>query len=157
VEKDDMAPLYDEIVNSDALIIGGVTYFAHPNAFTRIFMERMYPLRHLEPQTLNKPGVAVAVGGEQAEETAKEIADHMEGYFNFNMVGTVGFKSATWPCYICGYGLKCQYGGPALFYGAKWAETKEISPDMIKDFMNDAAVVKSCEEVSRALRVAVLK
>ena len=75
MQKDDMAPLYDEIVNSDALIIGGVTYFAHPNALTRIFMERMYPLRHMEPQTLNKPGAAVAVGGEQAEETAKEIAD----------------------------------------------------------------------------------
>ena len=95
--------------------------------------------------------------GEQAEETAKEIADHMEGYFNFNMVGTVAFKSATWPCYICGYGLKCQYGGPALFYGEKWSETKEITPDMTKDFKDDVSTVERCEKVSSALKAAVLK
>ena len=64
VQKDDMSPLYDEIVNSDASVIGGVTDFAHPNALTRTFMERMFPLRHVVPQTKDKPGGAVAVGGE---------------------------------------------------------------------------------------------
>ncbi|MBW1902928.1 MAG: flavodoxin family protein [Deltaproteobacteria bacterium] len=157
VQKDDMAPLYDEIVNSDALVVGGVTYFAHPNALTRTFMERMYPLRHLRPQTLDKPGVAVAVGGEQVEETVQEIASHMEGYFNFNMVGNVSFKSATWPCYICGNGLECKYSGPALFYGEKWAETKEITSDMIKAFEDDASVVESCEKVSKAISAAVME
>lgn len=155
VQKDDMAPLYDEIVNSDALVIGGVTYFAHPNALTRTFMERMFPLRHVVPQTKDKPGGAVAVGGELSEQTAQEIAYHMEGYFNFKMVGTVSFKSATWPCYICGFGLTCKYGGPALFYGEKWFETKEITPEMFKAFDDDAPTVEACKKLAGAIRTAV--
>ena len=51
VQRDDMAPLYDKIVDAEALVVGGVTYFAHPNAFTRTFLERMFPLRHRLPQT----------------------------------------------------------------------------------------------------------
>ncbi len=155
VQKDDMAPLYDEIVNADALVIGGVTYFAHPNALTRIFMERMYPLRHRKPQTLDKPGAAVAVGGEEAQQTAEEIAYHMEGYFNFNMVGKVAFRSATWPCFICGHGLTCKYGGPALFYGDAWFETKEITDDMFKKFEDDRKTLVACEDLAQKLRKAV--
>lgn len=157
VQKDDMAPLYDEIVSADALVIGGVTYFAHPNALTRTFMERMFPLRHQVPQTLGIPGAAVAVGGELADQTAQEIAYHMEGYFNFTMVGAVAFKSATWPCFVCGYGLTCEYGGPALFYGRKWFETKEITPEMFKTFTDHAATVQACSALAESIRSAIEK
>jgi hypothetical protein len=51
--------------------------------------------------------------------------------------------------------VECKYGGPALFYGEKWAETKEITPDMIKAFEDDAATVENCERVSEAIRAAV--
>ena len=155
VQKDDMAPLYDEIVHADALVIGGVTYFAHPNALTRLFMERMYPLRHRTSQTLNKPGAAIAVGGAEAEQTVEEIAYHMEGYFNFNMVGTLPFKSDTWPCFICSHGLTCRYGGPALFYGDSWFENKEITKDMFKNFEDDRKTVQACEELAKNLRKAI--
>ena len=57
-----MAPLYDKIVDAEALVVGGVTYFAHPNGFTRTFLERMFPLRHRHPQTLDKPVAAIADG-----------------------------------------------------------------------------------------------
>jgi hypothetical protein len=155
VQKDDMAPLYDEIQNADALVIGGVTYFAHPNALTRTFMERMYPLRHRKPQTLDMPGGAVAVGGEEAEQTAQEIAYHMQGYFNFNMVGSVAFKSATWPCFVCGHGLTCKFGGPSLFYGEKWFDTKEITQEMFKNFEDDPVTVGACKGLSEALKTAI--
>ena len=52
VQMDDMAPLYDKIVDAEGLVVGGVTYFAHPNGFTRTFLERMFPLRHRQPQRL---------------------------------------------------------------------------------------------------------
>lgn len=156
VQKDDMAPLYDAIVNADALIVGGVTYFAHPNALTRTFMERLYPLRHLQPQTMDKPAAAIAVGGDEAEQTAKEIAYHLESYFNCKMVGTVFFNSATPPCFICGYGTTCKYGGPARWMSPTEFEAfNEITPEMSQAFEDNPDVYAACESIAKKLRAAI--
>ena len=52
VVQDDMAPLYDEIINAEAVVVGAVTYFRKANGFTHNFLERLFPLRHVEPQTM---------------------------------------------------------------------------------------------------------
>ena len=156
VQKDDMAPLYDKIVDADALVVGGVTYFAHPNGFTRTFLERMFPLRHRQPQTMNKPAAAIAVGGDEAEQTAREIAYHLESYFNCNVVGTIFYNSATPPCFICGYGTTCQFGGPA-----RWMPPEEfhaftkVTPDMFKQYEDSADVVADCSKLGKQLAVAI--
>ncbi|MBW1839148.1 MAG: NAD(P)H-dependent oxidoreductase [Deltaproteobacteria bacterium] len=158
IQKDDMIPLYDQIVNADALVVGGVTYFAHPNALTRTFMERMFPLRHRHPQTMGKPAAAVAVGGDEAEQTAQEIAYHLESYFNCKMVDTLFFNSATPPCFVCGYGTTCEYGGPARWMPPEEFETfTEITPDMFQKFEDYADVLAACERLSKDLQTAVGK
>ncbi len=156
VQKDDMAPLYDKIVNADALIVGGVVYFGHPNAFTRTFLERMFPLRHVEPQTIGKLAAAVCVGGDEAEQSVREIAYHLESYFNYQVVGSVFFNSATPPCFICGYGTTCQYGGPARWMTPEEFENfTEITPDMFQNFEDHPEVVAACELLSRELKAAI--
>ena len=156
VQKDDMAPLYNKIVDADALVVGGVTYFAHPNGFTRTFLERMFPLRHRQPQTMNKPAAAIAVGGDEAEQTSREIAYHLESYFNCNVVGTIFYNSATPPCFICGYGTTCQFGGPA-----RWMPPEEfhaftkVTPDMFKQYEDSADVVADCSKLGKQLAAAI--
>ena len=158
VQKDDMAPLYEKIVSAEALILGGVTYFAHPNAFTRLFMERMFPLRHVHPQTMGKPAVAVAVGGDEAEQVAREIAYHLNSYFNFEIVGSVFYNSATPPCFICGFGTTCKYGGPARWMTPEeFAKFDKITPDMFKNFEDDPAAAAACDRMGAALAEAVKK
>jgi multimeric flavodoxin WrbA len=156
VQKDDMAPLYDKIVNTDTLIVGGVVYFGHPNAFTRTFLERMFPLRHVEPQTMGKLAAAVCVGGDEAEQSVREIAYHLESYFNYKIVGSVFFNSATPPCFICGYGTTCQYGGPARWMTPEEFENfTEITPDMFQNFEDHPEVVKACALLSQELKGAI--
>jgi len=156
VQMDDMAPLYPKIVEAEALVVGGVTYFAHPNGFTRTFLERMFPLRHRQPQTMNKPVAAIAVGGDEAEQTAQEIAYHLESYFNCNVVGTIFYNSATPPCFICGYGTTCRYGGPA-----RWMPPEEfdaftkVTPDMFKQYEDSTDVVADCSNLAKKLKVAI--
>ena len=150
VQKDDMAPLYDKIVDAEALVVGGVTFFAHPNGFTRIFLERMFPLRHRHPQTMNKPVAAIAVGGDEAEQTAQEIAYHLESYFNCNVVGTIFYNSATPPCFICGYGTTCKYGGPARWMPPeKFDAFTEVTPDMFKQYEDSADLVAGCSKLAK--------
>jgi multimeric flavodoxin WrbA len=156
VQKDDMAPLYDKIVSAEALVVGGVTYFAHPNGFTRIFLERMFPLRHRHPQTMNKPAAAIAVGGDEAEQTVQEIAYHLESYFNCNIVGTIFYNSATPPCFICGYGTTCKYGGPARWMAPEEFEAfTEVTPEMFKRFEDSSDVVTGCSNLAKKLVEAI--
>lgn len=156
VQKDDMAPLYDKIVNAEALVVGGVTYFAHPNGFTRIFLERMFPLRHRHPQTMNKPVAAIAVGGDEAEQTVQEIAYHLESYFNCNVVGTIFYNSATPPCFICGYGTTCKYGGPARWMAPEEFEAfTKVTPEMFRNFEDSSNVVADCGNLAKQLVEAI--
>jgi multimeric flavodoxin WrbA len=156
IQPDDMAPLYDKIVAADALIVGAVVYFAHPNAFTRTFLERLFPLRHKEPQTMGKLGVTVCVGGNEAEQSVREVTYHLESYFNYKIVGSLFFNSATPPCFICGYGTTCQYGGPARWMTPEeFAAFNEITPEMFQNFEDHPEVVSACQQISQDLKLAI--
>ena len=71
VQKDDMAPFYDELESADGLIMGGVNYNGRVNAAAHIFLERLYPLYHRNPAFRDKPAVVVAVGGEALKHNRK--------------------------------------------------------------------------------------
>jgi multimeric flavodoxin WrbA len=156
VQQDDMAPLYDKIVAADAFIVGAVVYFGHANAFTHTFLERLFPLRHVQPQTLGKLAAVVSVGGDEAEQCAREVSYHLQSYFEYNVVGSVFFNSATPPCFICGYGTTCEYGGPARWMTPEeFAAFTEIKPEMFQRFEDHADVVAACELLSGKLRQAM--
>jgi len=133
-----------------------VVYFAHPNAFTRTFLERLFPLRHKEPQTKGKLGVTVCVGGNEAEQSVREVTYHLESYFNYKIVGSLFFNSATPPCFICGYGTTCLYGGPARWMTPEeFAAFNEITPEMFQNFEDHPEVVSACQEISQELKLAI--
>ena len=73
IQKDDMEPLYDKIVNADALVVGAAVYFGRPNAFTHIFLERLFPLKHVRMVTKGKPVATVVVGAYEAEKVAEDL------------------------------------------------------------------------------------
>jgi NAD(P)H-dependent FMN reductase len=156
VQQDDMAPLYDKIVDADALIVGFPVYFGHANAFTHTFLERLFPLRHIHPVTEGNLAAVVSVGGNEAEPAAAEIKNRLESYFCYQPVDTVCFNSATPPCFICGYGTTCQYGGPARWMTPEeFAAFTEIKPDMFQNFEDHPEVVKACEALSRKLKAQI--
>jgi multimeric flavodoxin WrbA len=156
IQPDDMVPLYDKIEAADALILGGVVYFGHPNAFTHTFMERLFPLRHRHPSTIDKLAAAVCVGGHEAAPAVQEIFSHLSKYFNYNVVDSVFFNSETHPCFICGYGTTCQYGAPARWMTPEeFANFTEITPEMFQNFEDHPEVVAACEQLSQALKEAI--
>jgi hypothetical protein len=132
-----MAPLYDKIVAADALILGPVVYFGKANAFTHTFLERFFPLRHLKPQTIGKLAAVVCVGGDEAKQVVRDVSYQLHSYFEYRVVGSVFFNSATPPCFICGYGTTCEYGGPARWMTSeqfeKWRRlTEDYRDDIVK-------------------------
>jgi multimeric flavodoxin WrbA len=155
VQKDDMAPLYEKIVDADALIVGAAVYFGHPNAFTHTFLERLFALRHVRMATQGKPVVTVTVGGHEAEKVAEELAYRFGSYFECNMVGSTHFDSETPPCYVCGFGTTCRHGAPARRLTAEQFENFRITPDMFQKFEDQPEVVAACETLSSGLKAAI--
>jgi multimeric flavodoxin WrbA len=156
VQSDDMLPLYDKIVAADALILGSAVFFGHANAATLTFLERLFPLRHVEPQTTGKFAATVCVGGDEGEQSVKQLSYQLESYFNYNVIGEIFFNSATPPCFTCGFGTTCRYGGPARWMSPEDFENfNEITPEMFQNFEDHPAVVTACERLSRQLKQAV--
>jgi multimeric flavodoxin WrbA len=155
IQKDDMAPLYEKIVNADALIIGAAVYFGHPNAFTHTFLERLFPLRHVRMVTKGKPVATVVVGGHEAEKVAQDLTYRFRSYFECNVVGSIYFNSATPPCFVCGYGTTCRYGGPARWLAPEQFDSFQITPDMFKQFEDQPAVLTACDTLSSGLKAAI--
>jgi hypothetical protein len=105
---------------------------------------------------MDKPVAAIAVGGDEAEQTAQEIAYHLESYFNCNVVGTIFYNSATPPCFICGYGATCKYGGPARWMPPEEFDAfTEVTPDMFKQYEDSADVVAGCNKLAKVLAAAI--
>jgi len=158
VQSDDMAPLYDKIVAADVLLVGPVVYFGKANAFTHTFLERLFPLRHVEPVTMGKLAAVVAVGGNEAEQVARATAYQLESYLNYRIVGSVFFNSSTPPCFICGYGTTCKYGGPARWLTPEEFEAfTEITPEMFQKYEDHPDVVKSCDYLAQTLKEEIGK
>lgn len=152
VVKDDMHPLYDEIIKSEGIVVGAVVYFGKANGFTHNFLERLFPLRHLQPQTIGKPAVALAIGGNEAEGVSEEVAYHLENYFNFKIVDKLFYNTMNPPCYICGFGTTCQYGGPARWMTPEEFENfTEITPDMFQRVETDIDMMKRLTEIGQRL------
>jgi multimeric flavodoxin WrbA len=155
IQKDDMAPIYEKIVEADALVVGTPVYFGHPNAFTHTFLERLFPLRHVRMQTKGKPVATVVVGGHEAEKVSEDLNYRFSSYFACNVVGSVYFNSATPPCFVCGYGTTCRYGAPARWLAPDQHEKFQITPDMFKRFEDQAEVISACNAISVALKAAL--
>jgi multimeric flavodoxin WrbA len=158
VQRDDMLPLYDKIVAADAFIVGFPVYFGHANAFTHTFLERLFPLRHLQPVTQGKLAAVVCVGGNDAQQACGQVVSRLTSYFEYKTVGSVFFNSATPPCFICGYGTTCLYGGPARWMSPEeFQNFNQITPDMFQKFEDHPDVVKSCEMLSSALKAGLAR
>ncbi|MBM4284237.1 MAG: flavodoxin family protein [Deltaproteobacteria bacterium] len=151
VQEDDMGLLYERLESAQALVVGGVVYFGRINALTHCFLERLFPLRHRDPRTRGKLAAAVVVGGMDGSQGVREIRDFLEKYFFFRMVGSVYFNSATPPCYVCGFGEKCQVGIPALTLPPEEFAHFAIVPSLFQRFEDHPEVVRACELLAQAL------
>lgn len=152
VVKDDMHPLYDEIVASDGIVVGAVVYFRKANGFTHNFLERLFPLRHVEPKTMGMPAVVFAVGGNESEFVSEEVAYHLNSYFNTEIIDKIAYNSASPPCYICGFGTTCEYGGPARWMSPEeFEQFTEVTPEMFLKFESDEKIVNKLKDAGKRL------
>jgi multimeric flavodoxin WrbA len=156
VQADGMAPLYAKLEQAQGLILGGVNYNGRVNSLAHIFLERLFPLYHLEPACRDLPAAVVAVGGEGPERASEEMAAYLKDVWFMHHVGTALFVSDTPPCFSCGLGPECPVGMPALNWSRQDVQSfTRVTNKMFLRFEDNRDAVHACDRLGGTLRTAV--
>lgn len=150
--EDDLKPLYPKIIQADSLILGTPSYFDDTNGFMRIFLERLWSLRHLKFPLEGKPFVVVASGGINAPDRAIEsVKSRMEAY-RAKFLDSAAFNSTIIPCFTCGYGTKCSVGASQYVHGEENRKNLNITEDSFKKWEDCPDTKKKIELIVKKLK-----
>ena len=145
VQRDDMNEILQKVVDAQALIIGGFPTFFSLNALTKLFTERMYPLKHNKMLTKGKLGIAVAGGFRDANVVEQYLCSFFQ-WMKMDVIGSLNVNGNA-PCLSCGLGETCDYSNFTMMYG----EAAQITPDKFYCFENDAAAQKKASLIGEKL------
>jgi multimeric flavodoxin WrbA len=149
--EDDLQPLYSKIIEADSIILGTPSYFRDTNGFMRVFLERLWSLRHLKFPLEGKPYYVVAVGGIQTPHKAIEsVTSRMDAY-RASFQGSVAFNSNNIPCFTCGYGATCAVGASQSVYGEEKRKNLHIDEESFKKWEDCPEIEERVDSIAKEL------
>lgn len=149
--NDDINPLLEEIENADALIFSGFPSYGSINALTKIFIERLWPLRHREFITKDKVTAAVFASGRQSEELRNYFEHYCVDYLGSNYQGSL-FLLGNPPCLSCGFGENCQASAFIRMHG----EGQSIQEEHFNNFENNFDAQNEAKILGKKIANALL-
>jgi len=150
VFKDDLNPVLEKIEEAEALIFSGYPSFGSVNAMTKVFIERLWPLRHNHMLTRGKAGAAVICGIGSQDSLEAYFAHYLREYLRANYLGALTLPGNA-PCMTCGYGENCDYSGFLRQYGPG----AKVTPDKFQDASRNETILAKARELGHFLGEAV--
>ncbi len=151
--KDDLRPYLNDIRDADALVIGSPVHHGAMTAWTYSFFSRLWCFLH-ENKTLNdRPVVFVSTGIDSVPEGRDLFGVSLVQEHAFNVLGHIYFQSLVPPCFKCGKGDTCQWGGLWRMVGRDVDALKkfEITPDTFKRWEDDEQTVDDVKKYGKML------
>ena len=150
--KDDVNDVLEKIIEADALVFSGYPSFGSINALSKVFIERLWPLRHNHLFTKGKVGAAVACSSSRAD--SETLASYFEMYLTMYLQtryqGTLALAGNV-PCMSCGYGEECDYSG--------WLRLKgpgaKVTPDDFVNFDTDKDAQERAAKLGQSIANAL--
>jgi multimeric flavodoxin WrbA len=116
VQDDDFKWLSQNVLDSDAFVIGSPVMYGDASAFTKAFIERLWSLRHVKLLTQGKVGATAVVGWSWTDEVSKWL-NYIMMIDGVEVVGSV-IGNGSPGCFTCGPGENCSH--------SVWNTTKKI-------------------------------
>ena len=148
--KDDINFILDKIEEADALVLSGYPSFGSVNAMTKVFIEKLWPLRHNHMLTEGKVGAAVICGIGPQEALENYFDHYFKEYLRTNYVGALTLPGNA-PCMTCGYGEGCDYSGFLRQYGPG----AKVTPDKFQNANSNEETMLQAKELGQAIARAV--
>ena len=158
VVKDDARELSHKFRDAKAFVIGAFTPYSSLDARTKMFMERMYCMRHQTGMNMGKIGASVVTtavppGSEglppAAETATNQLAFWMmeEGMTNLGTMVVLGNV----PCIRCGKGDDCPMTGVTMIHGPN-ATVQSVG---VNTYEANASLLAQARELGKQIREAV--
>ncbi len=159
VVQDDTQALAEQFRGAKAFVLGAYTPYSSLDARSKMFMERMYCLRHLTGLNRGKIGATVITsacppdvpGMPPAYETAVtqvNIWMMEEGMNNLGSMVVLGNV----PCIRCGYGDQCEMSAIKMLGGAE----ATVASFGVHRFEASDALQQNARDLGQKIRAAVL-
>lgn len=150
--KDKLHPHLADIRDAEALVFGTPIHHGTMTAWMYSFFSRTWCFMHENKTLKNKPVILVSVGIEEVPRgevyNTSSVQEH-----EFNVLGNIHFVSLTPPCFKCGKGDVCQWGGLWRMVGQNEEALKkfEITPDKFKRWEDDKQTVDEAKRYGKIL------
>lgn len=156
---DDGVLLAEKVYKADALIIAGFTPYSSIDSRTKMFMERLYPLRHRHGLLNGKVGAGIITCATPIENTELPPAcqNGMEAIQNFMLAEGMNFVGGTIikgnvPCVQCGDKGQCSVSGLKMMHGNN-ATVSEIGIANVED---DPAMLQELDDLGKLIAEQVV-
>jgi multimeric flavodoxin WrbA len=151
--KDDLHPYLADIRDAEALVIGSPVHHGFMTAWMFSFFSRTWCFMHENKTLNNKPVVFVSAGIDDIAAGMKIFRSSLVAEHEFNVLGQIYFQSLIPPCFKCGRGDICQWGGLWRMVGKDVEALKkfEITPDKFKRWEDDEQMVGEVERYAKIL------
>lgn len=158
VVRDDARELARKFRDARAFVLGGFTPYSSLDARTKMFMERMYCLRHQTGLNRGKIGASVITTAcppntpglpPAAQTAASQIAFWMmeEGMVNAGSMVVLGNV----PCIKCGHGDECPMSGVKMLHGPD----ATVASVGVNRFDDNADLLATAKQLGDAIRAKV--
>jgi len=152
--KDDLHAYLADIRDADALVISSPIHHGTMTAWMYSFFSRLWCFLHENKTLIKRPVLFVSTGidaiSEQGPQTfnASLVKEHA-----FHVLGHLYFQSLVPPCFKCGKGDVCQWGGLWRMVGRDLGALRqfEITPDKFRRWEDDEQTVDEVKKYGKIL------
>lgn len=151
--KDDLHPYLKDIRDCKALVFATAIHHRTMTAWMYSFFSRLWCFLHENKTLSGRPVVFVSTGIDDIREDMKPFRAGLVKEHKFNVLGEIYFKSSIPPCFKCGKGDICQWGGLWRMVGRNEEALKkfEITPEKFKKWEDDKQIVDKVEKYGKIL------
>lgn len=153
--KDDLFPLFQEIRDAEALVLGSPIHNGNMTAWMYSFISRLWCFNHVKRVLQGKPVLFVSSGisSENPEKCQILFNDTYIREHKPKIIGEIYYKSDIPPCLKCGAGSYCHKGGLWYMLGKDENALKEFefTPDKFHRWEDEPAMVEKIEIYGKAL------
>lgn len=149
--EDDLKPFYSQLIAAEAIILETPSYFNNLNSYMAAFLERLWSFRHRQFPLQDKPFVVVAVGGIRYPQNAIDAVTKRMKAYQAECIGSMGYVSKIFPCYVCGYGQSCTVGSFYKRYGEEGRKSLKVTPDLFHRWEDSPEIVGNIKSLGKHL------
>lgn len=151
--KDDLHLYLSDIREAEALVLSTAIHHGTMTAWMYSFFSRLWCFLHENKSLRQKPVVFVSCGIDEMPGGRDPFGTSLVREHAFKVLGRIYFQSLTPPCFKCGKGDTCQWGGLWRMVGRDAEALKQfkITSDKFRRWEDDKQIVDKVTKYGKML------